>query len=133
MLSQTISRRAKLPSQRPTRRLQQLREAGRKKKAENKKPGGSKDKWAWKEVPPKEGEGKTKTVNGKEYHWCPNHEAWTLHTPKECKKKPKEPEEIEANEADIEEDDDNDSNPGYDEDVQSVLNSFAAAVALNDQ
>ena len=67
-------------------------------------------------------------MNGKEYHWCPNHNAWTLHTPEECKKKPKEQEEIEANEADIEEDDE-DSNSGDNEDVQSVLCSFAAAVS----
>eukprot|EP01083_Nonionella_stella_P218957 784710_1 len=33
------------------------------------------DKWAWKKVPPKEGEELTKTVNGKLYHWCPNHQA----------------------------------------------------------
>jgi hypothetical protein len=41
----------------------------------------------WMMVKPKEGEPKTKTVDGKEYHWCPNHEAWTRHSPEECKGK----------------------------------------------
>jgi hypothetical protein len=43
----------------------------------------SKD-FAWKKVAPKEGEAKTKTVDGKKYHWCPNHKAWTIHSPSEC-------------------------------------------------
>ena len=34
---------------------------------------------------PKEGEPENKTVNGKEYHWCKNHAAWTRHKPSECK------------------------------------------------
>ena len=25
------------------------------------------------------------TVEGKEYHWCPDHESWTRHKPSECK------------------------------------------------
>ena len=41
----------------------------------------------WMMVKPKEGEPKKKTVDGKEYHWCPNHEAWTRHSPEECKGK----------------------------------------------
>jgi hypothetical protein len=41
----------------------------------------------WMMVKPKEGEPKKKTVDGKEYHWCPNHESWTRHSPEECKGK----------------------------------------------
>ena len=33
---------------------------------------------------PKNGE-TTKKFDGKTYHWCSNHDAWTLHTPEECK------------------------------------------------
>ena len=42
-------------------------------------------KWAWKKVPPKEGEPKQIThQNGNTYHWCPNH-GWSIHTPEKCK------------------------------------------------
>ena len=108
------------------------------KKGDGKKSDKYKDKWAWKEVPPKEGEPKVKQVNGKTYHWCRYHNAWTIHTEEECnlkdkKPKAKEQEEVEANEASVEDDDDNDSNTGGDDDddddVQGVLNSYAAAVA----
>ena len=39
------------------------------------------DKWAWKKIPPKDNESHTKTVNGKTYHWCDEHLAWTVHHP----------------------------------------------------
>jgi hypothetical protein len=29
---------------------------------------------AWKKKKPKAGESNTKTMNGKRYHWCPNHQ-----------------------------------------------------------
>ena len=45
-------------------------------------------KWAWKLVPPKEDDPKTKTVDTKEYHWCSNHASWTVHTAKECNMSP---------------------------------------------
>ena len=41
----------------------------------------------WMITKPKEGEPHKKTMNGKEYHWCPNHQAWTRHKPEECKGK----------------------------------------------
>jgi len=41
-------------------------------------------KWAWKLVPPKENDAKTKTVDTKEYHWCTNHASWSMHSAKEC-------------------------------------------------
>jgi hypothetical protein len=34
---------------------------------------------------PKVGEKQHKTVEGKDYHWCPNHNRWTRHRPSECK------------------------------------------------
>ena len=106
---------------------------GGKKKGDEQKSDKPNDKWAWKEVQPKDGEeSKVKRVNGKDYHWCPYHKAWTIHTAEQCKlkdRKPKAEEEVEANEANVDDDDDQDSNTGDDEDVQDVLNSFAAAVA----
>jgi hypothetical protein len=41
----------------------------------------------WMMVKPKEGEPKKKSVDGKEYHWCPHHEAWIRHSPEEFKGK----------------------------------------------
>jgi hypothetical protein len=38
---------------------------------------------AWKKIPSPDGVA-TKNKNGKKYHWCPAHSAWTLHTPSEC-------------------------------------------------
>ena len=38
----------------------------------------------WKFEAPKEGEPKTKTVKGKEWHWCTKHKRWTRHTDAEC-------------------------------------------------
>ena len=35
--------------------------------------------------PPKNGEPKIKTVNGKQWTWCIHHMAWGMHTPEECK------------------------------------------------
>ena len=37
-------------------------------------------KWAWKLVPPAEGDAKSKIFNGKSYHWCINHASWTVPT-----------------------------------------------------
>jgi len=49
-------------------------------------------KYKWKLIPPKSGELTTKIVlvDGirKKYYWCVNHNAWTLHSPDECKKNP---------------------------------------------
>ena len=59
------------------------------KKATKKGKGKGKlkpeDRPAWMKTPPKDGEKQSKTVDGKEYHWCPNHESWTRHKPSECK------------------------------------------------
>ena len=40
---------------------------------------------AWMVVPPKTGEKQYQKVEGKDYHWCPNHNRWTRHRPSECK------------------------------------------------
>ena len=42
---------------------------------------------AWMTEAPKASEPHTKTVNGKEYHWCPNHLAWVRHLPSQCEGK----------------------------------------------
>jgi hypothetical protein len=46
---------------------------------------GGGDKWAWKATAPNANQAKTKQVNNKTYHWCPNHVKWCIHTPAECK------------------------------------------------
>jgi hypothetical protein len=59
------------------------------KKAKNKKNTSNKvvqkKDEAWKKVPPKEGEKKTKEVSKYTYHWCEHHMAWTIHTPSDCR------------------------------------------------
>ena len=60
----------------------------RKDRTKGKGKGNGKNddkKWAWKTVPPKNGE-TTKKFGGKQYHWCPKHVAWCLHTPEQCNK-----------------------------------------------
>lgn len=42
---------------------------------------------SWMLIPPKQGDKHTKTVNSKEWHWCPKHECWVRHSPAECKGK----------------------------------------------
>jgi uncharacterized membrane protein YgcG len=42
-------------------------------------------RYAWKDVAPAAGTAHNKVVEGKTYHWCPNHNAWTLHKPEECR------------------------------------------------
>ena len=60
--------------------------AGLKEQLGNKKkPGSDADKWAWKATAPNANQAKTKQVNNKTYHWCPNHVKWCIHTPAECK------------------------------------------------
>lgn len=39
---------------------------------------------AWKKIPPKAGEPKTKVSKGRTYHWCHHHMCFTIHTPTEC-------------------------------------------------
>jgi hypothetical protein len=58
------------------------KDAGKKKEGKDGK--AKKDKPKWMTTPPT-GDQKTKTVDGKKYHWCPAHEAWVIHTPQECR------------------------------------------------
>ena len=57
------------------------------KKKDGDKKSGQKDKPAWTKVAPKEGEAKAKTVDGKEFFWCQNHQAWVRHKPEDCRGK----------------------------------------------
>lgn len=38
----------------------------------------------WKKVPPKDSEPMVKVMNGKNFNWCKNHQAWTIHSEAEC-------------------------------------------------
>jgi hypothetical protein len=40
---------------------------------------------AWHFEKPKENDPKSKTIDAKQYWWCPTHEAWVRHKPEECK------------------------------------------------
>ena len=42
---------------------------------------------AWMTVPPAPNEPHKKVVNGKDYYWCPNHQAWVRHLPSKCEGK----------------------------------------------
>ena len=59
------------------------KQGNKKDKGKGKFRGG--DLPAWVYVHPKEGEKQSKTVDGKDYHWCPNHSRWTRHKPSDCK------------------------------------------------
>ena len=41
-------------------------------------------RWAWKKRPPSQDQPVTKMVDGKTYHWCHKHHAWTIHSPEQC-------------------------------------------------
>ena len=45
-------------------------------------------KWAWKKISPPTGTSSVKTVEGKKYHGCTNHQAWTLHSTEQYRNKP---------------------------------------------
>jgi hypothetical protein len=60
-----------------------------KQSGKGKKPSkkdADEEKWAWKKVPPKEGEPQSKQVPDfdKIHHWCEDHKAWVFHTPVSC-------------------------------------------------
>jgi hypothetical protein len=50
----------------------------KKKKGSNQKQQSGSE---WKAVPPKANESKVKHKDDKTYHWCTNHQAWTIHKP----------------------------------------------------
>jgi hypothetical protein len=49
---------------------------GKRKSESSKRKSASSNEWAWKKVPPRPGDPKTKRYKGKTYHWCTrrNHE-----------------------------------------------------------
>ena len=65
--------------------------SGKDKKQPKTKKARDNAKWAWKKIPPPQGSPKTKDVEGKTYHWCVNHQAWTIHTEAECTFEPDAP------------------------------------------
>ena len=77
------------------KKLQEKKEKPNKDKGKGKgdKKKGKQDKKekfnkpAWTKVAPKEGEAKSKTVDGKIFNWCPVHQAWVRHKPEDCKGK----------------------------------------------
>ena len=58
------------------------KKSDKKKKKSSKKQKG-KEMYAWKKVPPKNGE-TTKVVDGETYYWCEDHQVWMLHKPEDC-------------------------------------------------
>jgi hypothetical protein len=55
------------------------------KKQGKHQPKARKPKPEWMLKPPAHGEGITKNINGKEYHWCNKHKSWGQHTTNDCK------------------------------------------------
>jgi hypothetical protein len=59
------------------------------KKTCNKKNRGDKNRQkedeAWKKVPPKDSNKKSKEVDKHMYHWCVHHMVWCMHLPTECR------------------------------------------------
>jgi hypothetical protein len=65
------------------------KDGGKKRAKKNKKDTSNKRKQkedeAWKKVPPKDGDPKTKKHGELTFNWCIHHMAWTVHKPSECK------------------------------------------------
>jgi hypothetical protein len=61
---------------------------GGNRKTKNKKSTGNKAKQkedkAWKKVPPKARDKKSKEVGKCSYHWCKHHMVWCVHKPSKC-------------------------------------------------
>ena len=94
---------------------------GKDKGKKKGKGNGKKEdkKWAWKTIAPKNGE-TTKKFAGKLCHWCPNHVAWTLHTPEECNKGDNhspEPSQSDASQG-------NNNNVSFAASVSSIMNEL---------
>ena len=79
-------------------KLSQIAGGGKDDKDGGKKEGGKKrnkkdtsnkrkqkEDEAWKKVPPKDGDPKTKKVGELTFNWCIHHMAWTVHKPSDCK------------------------------------------------
>jgi len=59
------------------------------KKTRNKKNRGNKTRQkvdeAWKKIPPKDSDKKSKEMGKHTFHWCEHHMAWCMHLPSECR------------------------------------------------
>jgi hypothetical protein len=59
------------------------------KKMRNKKNRGNKTRQkvdkAWRKIPPKDGDKKSKEMSKHTFHWCEHHMAWCMHLPSECR------------------------------------------------
>ena len=56
----------------------------KKKSGKSKKKQNNDEKWAWKKIPPANGEANTKELSGKTYPWYIKYQAWTLRTSEQC-------------------------------------------------
>jgi hypothetical protein len=61
---------------------------GKPPRKEGGRPSGDSYPTKWTSVPPKEGEPQSKTIGGKDYHWCVGNNAhkpkWVRHEPSKC-------------------------------------------------
>ena len=80
-----IALQAKTTARKPSEAKPTVTKAKGKTPAKKTKGNKKAIDYKWKKVAPKPNEPRTKTVNEKVYHWCNKHQAWTLHTPAECK------------------------------------------------
>ena len=59
------------------------------KKTRNKENRGNKTRQkedeAWKKIPPKDGDKKSKEMGKHTFHWCEHHMAWCMHLPSDCR------------------------------------------------
>lgn len=70
----------------PDSKNEQNQDGKKRGKRNRRRKGKNDEKWAWKKVPPKDGEKLEKEVNGTKYYWCHDHGLWTLtkHTDETC-------------------------------------------------
>jgi hypothetical protein len=75
---------AQAKAKKPAEKASDNKKGKGKGKQDKKDKEKSKKKPDWMLKEPIGSEPKTKTVDEKEYHWCPNHKSWTRHKPSEC-------------------------------------------------
>ena len=86
---------------------------GKKRGKRGRRKGKNDEKWAWKKVPPKDGEKHEKVFNGVTYYWCHDHAMWTLtkHTDETCYLKKKKNEKRNVSEEAVKSADEGSSAP----------------------
>ena len=75
----------KLTAKKPNTSAKSTSNAKETSSTKSKKTNDKKTKPEWMTKEPPAGGPKTKTVDGKEYHWCPKHKAWGHHKALDCK------------------------------------------------